>query len=48
MCGLTCKTKQPNWQIPTAPEQGCKHMGGEAASPTNPNKGRAQKRKINM
>ena len=34
--------------MPAAPEGGCKNMGGEASSPTNPKKGRTEKSKINM
>ena len=34
--------------MPADQEGGCKCMRGEAASPTNPKKGRADKHKINM
>ena len=42
------KLKEPNGQITDAPDGGFKHVVGEAASPTNPKKGRSDKRKINM
>ena len=37
-----------NGQITATPEDGCKHMGGGSASPTNPEKGLSHKRKINI
>ena len=41
-----CK-KNTNGKMPATPEVRCKHMGVETASLTNPEKGRADKRKLN-
>ena len=43
------KQKNPIYsQMPAAPEGGCKLMGEESTSPTNPEKGRAGNRKTNI
>ena len=42
------KLKKINGHMPAAPEGGCKRMGGEADSPTNPERGHVEKCKRNI